>query len=102
MTLPGSVVRYLRTLAAIEREAALADDTPPWLVGLLGAVDPADLADLIGDRCPTCGNNTHSVHADRLTNDPIDKWVKDSQAYMLGRPLTDREKQLLAEVRTIT
>lgn len=59
--LPAEVIRYLRTLAAIEREAALADDTPPWLLGLLGAVDPADLANLINDRCPACG---HSVHAD--------------------------------------
>ena len=59
--LPDPVIRYLRTLAAVEREAALADDTPPWLVGLLSAVDPADLADLIGDHCPSCG---HSIRAD--------------------------------------
>ena len=54
-------VRYWRLLAAIEREAALADDTPPWLIGLLGAVDPIQLAELVGDQCPKCG---HSVHAD--------------------------------------
>ena len=64
--LPDTVIRHLRTLAAVEREAALADDTPPWLVGLLGAVDPDELRALIDDRCPTCGqaHDPHSVHVD--------------------------------------
>ena len=53
--LPDGVIRYLRTLAAIEREAMLADDTPPWLVGLLGAVDPDELKVLIQSECPRCG-----------------------------------------------
>lgn len=68
-TLPDSVVRYLRTLAAIEREAAVANDTPLWLIGMLGSVDPLELDDLIGDKCPTCGQPTvarHDQHSMRV------------------------------------
>jgi len=97
VALPDPVVRYLRTLAAIEREAALADDTPPWLLGLLGAVDPQDLQDHINDRCPTCGQ--HSVHAD-LVGGFVDGARRMSMEE--DRQLTRGERRLVSEIRTIS
>lgn len=80
-------VRYWRVLAAIEREAMLADDTPPWLVGLLGAVDPIQLAELVGDQCPKCG---HSVRADL-----VGEFVEGARALSRG------DRRLVEEIRTI-
>lgn len=62
MELSDKVTRYLRLLHAVEHEAMIADDSPMWLVAMLGSVDPSELADLIDDRCPTCGQREpHSV-----------------------------------------
>ena len=51
--------RYIGAVLAIEHEAALADDAPPWLIGLLGSIDRVEGKDLIaelkGDRCDECG-----------------------------------------------
>lgn len=100
--------RYLRTLLAIEREAVLNDDTPAWLVGLLGAVDPAELAELVGDRCPACGRDTHSVHVDNLAGDPAQEAIDTAKAMLeaQGFPIADAalgpvERRLLEELRTI-